>query len=170
MKKLISVFALSCFLLFISSVYGQGNKFPELKPIINLPKGYELSFKAGPDFYLWYGINESSERLNSKNKEASFGIYFGLHPDLKSRNKKTKKSNGVIANTDITWLDWNEFSGKDILYRREAVFSYSYGRGFLPLNMHVFISGYSKNKVKKLSAIFKDMDFKKIEIPRIDKQ
>lgn len=116
-----------------------GNGAPDL--LIDVPNGYQLQRKKGPDFDVFY--------ISSKESGGSLGIYVGHHPDAHG----TPRSSGVA---NIHWSPSEDVQGEHKVYKADAVledvFAGYSGPGVEELLLHVFVRGLDRKVVETLQS------------------
>lgn len=119
------------------------DEFPEVQPKGELPKGFEWTFRDGPDFYVW-------RASRGKDVSAGAGMYFGTAPDFHPP-KETKEEKGNVASYDVKWRVWAK-AGKQY---RETVFDYK------KIKVHVSVFASEKKDIEGLLKALEKVEFEK---------
>ncbi len=132
-------------------------KFPELKPVCDLPAPLSWVFQDGPDFYIYRAIHpvDSSTRI---------GLYFGHFPGH-HRPRPTGTLPGIVASTPIIW-NVNDPDFRLGLFR-ETIFVYpphSRLPGLTaPLKIHVWINADSVDSMNELTTALENLKFQELD-------
>jgi hypothetical protein len=150
--------AVLAFCLFAARPATAQEKFPELEPDLQAPAGYALTFRDGPDFYVW---RMAEEAKGDDRSRSGFGIYFGLHPSLSQVDKKTAKEiKGTICGQDAVWWVQTSDDPKHAKFRRDARIDYRHGKEYLTLALHIWIWGDTEERVTQLETRLKSLKLK----------
>jgi hypothetical protein len=139
--------------------------FPELRPLLDVPEGYTLTFRDGPDFYVWVMTDnvQVGERYRS-----GIGMYFGLHPNPRVDEASARQIRGQLCSRQVIWWVERIDSGQNPWVRRDAVIKYEHGKGFLPILLHVWIWGETDDRVAELARHVESLQFSKREHTKPD--
>jgi hypothetical protein len=153
---------LSCTQLLVAAIaltpgesQGQG-AFPELRPVLNAPKGFSLTFKDGPDFYTWVLAEDKKEG----DRRSGIGIYFGQQPNLEHVDKKTaKRVKGKVCFQEVSWWVEARNDPNTPSVRRDVVIAYDNGKGFRAIQLHLWVWGPTEKEVAALARQLETLKF-----------
>jgi hypothetical protein len=123
-------------------------QFPELRPVLEAPDGYTLTFRDGPDFYTW--VLAEDRKVGGRHR-SGVGIYFGLYPNLKVDESTADRLEGRLCSRDVVWWVERSDDPKDPWIRRDVVIDYEHGPGFRPIKLHCWIWGQTEEQVGTLA-------------------
>ena len=104
--------------------------FPELQPCSPPPDGFKLTFRDGPDFYVW-ALESDSDRMD----ERTAILYVGVHPSPEA-SAEAVRAKGQLANQAVQWAEWT----KDGRTYSEAIVEYKHDRDSLRVDLHSVVA------------------------------
>ena len=135
---------------------GPEGQFPELKPVIEVPAGFDLTLKDGPDFYAW---TLAEREMVGKTHRSGVGIYLGHHPARSVAKNAQQQMAGIVCNQPVTWLETRKDDPADKWVVRDAFLNYNYGPGFMTISLHVWIWGQSDEQIASLVKQVEGLSF-----------
>ena len=109
--------------------------FPELGPCEPAPKGYQLTFRDGPDFYVW-----AVEPTPDSGGSAKAIIYFGTAPNPEGRHSSTLLP-GEFAGQSTLWSVWTD----ENRHSSEAILDYQHDGDSIILSLHSVVTAVDED-------------------------